>query len=118
MTNDELDAIFKRATHATPGPWLADDGVEDWIGQSKRHVGVYVRFYQRNETLNHVAFVDARRVGHPNGSVRPVRDAEFIAHAREDVPALVAEVHRLQAKLKLWEAWREFIEFTGGTPPE
>src|SRR5690606_38183933 len=28
-----------------------------------------------------------------------VEDAEFIAHAREDIPALVAEVERLQAEL-------------------
>ena len=30
-------------------------------------------------------------------------DAEFIAHAREDIPALVAEVKRMRADLEFWE---------------
>lgn len=97
MTDEELDVIRQRAAKATRGPWLADDQVEDWVAPSKRHVGVYVRFYQWNGRLNHVSFVTARRVGHPNGSLRPIADADFIAHAREDIPALLAEIARLKA---------------------
>jgi hypothetical protein len=110
MTDDELQAIHDRVVKATRGPWLSDNRVEDWIAQTRRHVGVYVRFYQRNGRLNHVSFVDARRVGFPNGSLRPLHDATFIAHARADVPALLAEVKRLQATVRAWEAWHDRIE--------
>lgn len=34
------------------------------------------------------------------GAAGTESDAEFIAHAREDIPALLAEVERLRAKLK------------------
>jgi hypothetical protein len=102
MTDDELQVILDRATNATRGPWLQDKQVDSWVGEL-REVGVYVRFYQRNGVLQHVAFVEARRVGEGEGSISPMHDATFIAHAREDVPALVAEIRRLQAKLKICE---------------
>jgi hypothetical protein len=99
MTDEELKAIRDRARKATPGPWMPDDSVQPWIMQSRRQTGVYVRFYQRNGILNHVSFVAARRPQVPNGSMRPMADAQFIAHARRDIPALLAEVRRLQRQL-------------------
>jgi hypothetical protein len=99
MTDEELTAIQDRADYATPGPWMADDKVEDWVAQRVMHVGVYVRFYQPNGRLNHISFVDARIPGYTNGSLRPLADAEFIAHAREDIPALLAEIQRLKASM-------------------
>lgn len=64
---EQLNTIKERAAKATPGPW--------------RSAGLYgVR------TQNAEAF---------SIPLRP-EDATFIAHAREDVPALVAEVERLQ----------------------
>ncbi|WP_249662167.1 hypothetical protein [Lysinibacillus fusiformis] len=32
-----------------------------------------------------------------------IEDAEFVTHSREDVPALVAEVERLQNRCELYE---------------
>lgn len=74
MSDDELNAIEARANAATPGPWEADG-----------------------------ADVTTRYTSHSKGLVRwqvasyvDPRDLDFIVHAREDVPALVAEVRRLR----------------------
>lgn len=63
---EQLNAIKERAAKATPGPW--------------RSAGLYGVRTQNAEALSI--------------PLRP-EDATFIAHAREDVPALVAEVERL-----------------------
>jgi hypothetical protein len=70
MTEDDLQAIEARANAATPGPWQLTGGrdeVYDIIGDGRDVV---------------------QQVLSP--------DAEFIASARTDVPALVAEVRRLR----------------------
>ncbi|QLJ01493.1 hypothetical protein HZZ00_10975 [Streptomyces sp. NEAU-sy36] len=72
----DLDAIQARANAATPGPWFPH---EDWPG----------RVFAESEFNAHVARV--------TGS-NPEANEQFIAHAREDVPALVAEVRRLRAR--------------------
>lgn len=83
MTNEELQAIKARAEAATPGPWskawmwdyrVTGDGVFA-LGEGPTTYGA---------TLAHAA---------PQAE----RDAAFIAAARADVPALVAEVERLRA---------------------
>ena len=71
MTAAELDAIEQRAHAATEGPWEA----------SAHRTGHYL--------------VICPDCGVRGGYERA--DAEFIAHARSDVPALVAEVRRLRA---------------------
>lgn len=72
MTDKELAAIKARADAATLGPWIAKERAYDWLIESRQGV---------------IARVDPY----------PGVGAEFIAHAREDIPALLAEV----------EAWRE-----------
>lgn len=86
MTMDEakLSEIEARARAATPGPWLvcaAEDAAE----------GLPVAFFGRGSGPKDVA---VRSDGPPRGTADD--DAAFVAHAREDVPALVAEVRRLQ----------------------
>lgn len=79
LSEQQFAAILGREAAATPGPWAADHteiyraphgqiDIEQWIG----------------ETL---------RIDNEAGSNA---DAEFIAHVREDVPALLAEVDRLR----------------------
>ena len=72
----DLDAIQARADAATPGPWFAH---EDWPG----------RVFAESEFNAHVARV--------TGS-NPEPNERFIAAARTDVPALLAEVRRLRAE--------------------
>lgn len=69
MTEDDLRTIEARANAATPGPWF---------GQS---TGVYGDGFHL--------------VGRAPDTA--ATDLEFIAAARADVPALVAEVRRLRA---------------------
>lgn len=71
LTNDQLEAIRKRAEAATEGPWetaLLEDG---W---HVMHDGMIVAEMYRKEA----------------------EDAEFIAHARTDIPKLLAEIERLR----------------------
>ncbi|MFU8688420.1 hypothetical protein ACNA6I_01180 [Rossellomorea sp. FS2] len=76
-SNLDLEAIQKRAEAATMGDW--DYDAEDY-GISN---GNFM-----------VAMADVSEKGHPFINAKDV-DIKFIAHAREDVPALIAEVERL-----------------------
>ncbi|MGQ4437971.1 hypothetical protein ACN6LI_003337 [Streptomyces violaceoruber] len=100
LTEQQLTDIEARAGAATEGPWCTDaweiyqgteyvPGVSRWIGETCR------------------------------GATSPEQDradAAFVAAARSDVPALLAEVRRLQAELaKSAEdvAWLRCLEAAG-----
>lgn len=81
LTKKEIDEIKSRLEKASPGPWRV-------TSTSKRHQTggdyipdcddwVVVSIFERKE------------------------DAYFVAHAREDIPRLVAEVERLREGLSL-----------------
>jgi len=76
MTDIDLDAIRARAEAATAGPW------------------------RRYETMQADTYVLDRRGllggGIICGATYERDNAEFIAHARADVPVLIAEVERLR----------------------
>lgn len=82
MDKKDLEAIKRRAEAATPGPWgaganLSDGGDEyDVFGPNPKKGPAFIANYAKKQ------------------------DAKFIAHAREDVPALVAEVERLSELLQ------------------
>ena len=86
----DLEAIKARAAAATEGPWEWDNPT---IGQH----------WSRPEPWATVVDDEVNCGGYCyGGSSSPIKsdaDGQFIAHAREDVPALVAEVERLQAKV-------------------
>ena len=75
LTEEQLAAIKARAEAATPGAW----GIEH----------VERRIWAGNERVCFL-FGQDRRQNENNGV--------FIAHAREDVPALLAEIERLRAR--------------------
>ena len=94
MTREELEAIGARAEAATPGPWEQDKGLE-----------VYT-----HDRRGYFKLADIRGWGHltGQGALALPRDeaiaiqtanAEFIAHSRRDVPALLAEVGRQNAEM-------------------
>lgn len=95
-----LDAIEARATAATAGPWHWGDG--DMCHMAGNTIG---------PEINHVAAY-AESPG----------DAEFIAHARTDVPALVAALRAVlgvEQDLARWaEANRSFSEDPSAPPHE
>jgi len=80
MSEPDLDAIQTRATMATRGPWHVE-----WDGTG---------YPQR--VFNDAAVLVAETCTGPEW---PPTDAEFIAHARADVPALLARIAELEADL-------------------
>lgn len=80
MTQEQLDAIQRRVDSATSGPWgCYGDGAHEVFNAGEYSDG------DPGEVI--AAVIDKRS------------DAVFIAEAREDVPALLAEVERLRARL-------------------
>ena len=78
MPQERLDAIRARADGATSGPWgCYGDGAHEVFDAGEYSDG------DRGEVV--AAVIDK------------LSDAVFIAEAREDVPALLAEVERLRA---------------------
>lgn len=87
MTMDEakLSEIEARASSATPGPWLMEHDVWHPVIRQSQFDGF-------GPIVCREANGDSGLRWHPN--------ADFISHAREDVPALVAEVRRLREALE------------------
>lgn len=85
MKPDQIKAILGRLGAATPGPW--EKAVDDHGPRVGFEVGIWVPGVGEfgEWVIENVT------------SERPETDAEFIAHAREDVPALLDEVQRLRA---------------------
>ncbi len=78
MDASRLAAIRARVEAATEGPWEACT----WDAMERPHVST------------------ANQHNHGHDLPFTPSDAEFIAHAREDVPALLDEVERLTAALE------------------
>lgn len=99
MTKEELDAIEARANAATPGPWVAkpvDYAPDRYAGIET----VYKRAPHYDEEPEE--YRGAIGIVETDGGNYPPQgpDAVFIAAARSDVPALVAEVKRLREALE------------------
>ncbi|WP_405184244.1 hypothetical protein [Streptomyces albidoflavus] len=81
LSPEYLAWIAARAEAATAGPWCTD-GAE---------------IYQGDEYVSYAFWVgETCRADEADGGLL---DAAFIAHARTDIPALLAEVERLRAEL-------------------
>ncbi|MED3650001.1 hypothetical protein [Heyndrickxia sporothermodurans] len=76
LNNEQLEAIRKRAEAATEGPWeLDEDDFGLWNRNGRNYIGSI-------------------------GKSMADSDAEFIAHAREDVPALLSLVAQQRAEVE------------------
>jgi hypothetical protein len=84
MTPAELDEIKARVAAATEGPWEAYSAscCPDMGGVSSSKYRVHA--------------AEVGNVGHP----ALLEDAEFMAHARTDVPALIAALEEAWAALR------------------
>jgi hypothetical protein len=103
-----LEEIEARAKAATPGPWVRED---DWmceVNAELRELGVdhvtYENVVKLVAGLERICF---------NGS----DDADFIAHAREDVPWLLSQLAQVQAE-RDQERARWMDATVAGTPEE
>lgn len=86
LTPDQLAEIEQRAAAAADGPW-----------------SVYHEAPTPPNRWNHNRSVWAEKVGEYSvcdlDGTNSEADSEFIAHAREDIPALLATVRELQARI-------------------
>lgn len=102
MTEERIAAIKARAEAATPGPWKAgkDDFTKNIIEAAKDRGTIIV---QRRDDSNMFwsSYIPIKQI---------FADAAFIAHAREDIPALLDEVERLRDEN---ERQKEVISFLG-----
>lgn len=79
-----IEEIKARHEAATPGPW--------YLGMSGANFEGFSLEY-------HIATVYNKKIyAQPPGGQFPAADADFIAHARTDIPELLAEVERLTAE--------------------
>ena len=98
MSNESLDAIKARAEAATDGPWLVDPHAdsENGAGICNESDAVIGGGMEGNYPCSPVGVYEEA-------------DAQFIAHARSDVPALVAAVQAVLAQHKCVESWRSGV---------
>ncbi len=97
MTDEQLKAIEERAEKATPGSWVA----MHYGPEVAKHPGWYV-------DCNPPDVLQVAMINHGyGGNGEAEANANFIADARDSVPALCAEVRRLQELLADREEWLE-----------
>jgi hypothetical protein len=105
MTDEKLQEIEKRAAAATPGPWVVGSVTGSCSMDHGRgpmgHGQGDCQYDYRIETkgtarhcVSSVALVEVVTTCEEYGALEPA-NADFIANARTDMPALVAEVRRL-----------------------
>jgi hypothetical protein len=126
MTNKELDEIEQRADRATPGPWYWRPGKHTGDKKTSDAGGLHTktpiesftpdgrRFYNENVVFPTAQvggdpywverFLNATKRGTPTLSLAlecfgKESDREFIASAREDIPALICEIRRLRRRI-------------------
>lgn len=90
MTKDALEAIQRRAEKVTPGKWRVtlDDA--------------YDRTYVLGAFRNGITVI---------ADIKGDDNAEFIAHAQEDVAKLLDHVSNLRSKLALYEAYAQEYDY-------
>lgn len=84
MTDEELGEIKARCLAATAGPWASFIEGRDHEGGSS-----FIMVGDEGSRADDIELTGATEA-----------DQDFIAHARQDVPALLEEVKRLKALLK------------------
>lgn len=87
----DLDAIEARANAATEGPWWRREGHAEIDGQNYAEVLIPGRVECGSYCYGGTSTIEGDRLD---------ADLAFIAHARADVPDLVAEVRRLRAQVR------------------
>lgn len=104
MRDEDLNNIRKLEASATPGPWgyhTMDEVVEVAAGIGPGTIGS-VSYVQRIARLNEDDVYDDEAHGDwdaDDARVQTEANAVFIAAARQDIPALLAEVTRLRARV-------------------
>ncbi|MFS0832015.1 hypothetical protein ABC337_15295 [Arthrobacter sp. 1P04PC] len=109
MTPEQLDAIQARVDAATEGPWRVEhDNADDYEAGINYGDYPYALHGPKNASLTteqlERPFLQDYKNRVSEMSEMTDADAEFIAHARTDVPALLALVRSQQAQIERVEA--------------
>lgn len=99
MTDLDLDSIEARANAATDGPWVVKHEPA-WEADNVQHPDVITVGAQMWEADDEPMTVCLVSTDHEDDPVDVLGDAEFIAHARTDVPALVAALREARAEVE------------------
>lgn len=94
VTAEEIRVIEQRLGRASVGPWFHNSTSVMADLEPGRSLYKIAHAYEAGTA-------EQFRAGHGNC----VDNAEFIAHAREDVPRLIATVKALREML-IWHSWR------------
>ncbi len=96
----DLDAIEKRCNAATPGPWLPACGT-GWPEGLKAAMGVLID-ERGPEGVGWPLFPEGEAIpdGAPVGAFADPKDQMFAAHARQDLPAVVAELREAREVIR------------------
>ena len=103
MNDQQLAAIEAREERATEGPWTS---VATWLATGDRAPLVSGPVINMDDP---VRIADCDTTWRSRDDC--MANAEFIAHARADIPALVAEVRRLRAQLRKGPIVHDVAEF-------
>lgn len=109
LTPLDLQEIRKRCELATPGPWHWERGYElvDEYGRTQKHWGLKNPADPNRVTNGYlVTHTSSERDISGENRLCDTPDFQFIAHARSDVPALVAECQRLREALDGLVNWK------------
>jgi hypothetical protein len=87
LTEQELDSIESRCSQASPAPWTSY-----WEGRDGESFDSFIMFHREGKQCDLYLSFDCTL----NSEARRLADQDFIAHAREDLPRLLAEVRRLR----------------------
>lgn len=87
ITAEELAAMKARIEATTPGPWTSYvEGRDHWGGDSFIQTGTQDIYLSAED--------------YAGGGGHYCADQDFIAHARQDMPRLIAEIERLREHAK------------------
>jgi hypothetical protein len=86
---DRIAEIEARTKKATDGPWISIEEIQGGLGQGGHLRLLFQAVKASGENLLRLP-----------STIRSKHDAAFIAHARQDIPFLLAEHHRLTEALR------------------
>jgi hypothetical protein len=98
MTKQEIQKIKERYQATTIAPWVAS--IEGRDHESDSH-------FIMTGTPNGDNIWQSKRGEDLEISGATIADLDFIAHARQDIPTLIAEIERLQELLKRYKSDHE-----------
>jgi hypothetical protein len=122
LSDQELLEIEERSNKASPGPWIAEPDLRPDIQNEKiyqsahyleKQISVYHHYKEKDrQKKNGIVFSGndqqiiremSKTIGHVCELAKyweenhsNIDDAEFIAHARTDIPRLIEEIRRLK----------------------